>query len=165
VRKPSLEQLESLLRLAGAPHAEGWARSEYNEDIPQLARFLFLRQAWARIVAEGDTNWIDREIAASRTGPTDPGSGMGVACERLLTAGGSREDISEVARHAQWQLLHSLCYLLDDPSLDEDELSHVGWLLLEVAPNGELGRPISGLHESVLETDPTGREMRPRTIA
>jgi hypothetical protein len=162
VPKPTLKQLESLLRLAGAPNPDQWARSEHEEDIPHLARFLFLRQAWARVVAEGDTAWIDREVAESRKLPTDPGAGLGLACQRLLAAGASREDIAEVARHTQWQLLHSLCYLLDDPSLEEEELAHVGWALHEVSPDGTLGRPIGGLHESVLEADPTGREMRPR---
>jgi hypothetical protein len=31
-------------------------------------------------------------------------------------------------------------------------------------PEGLLGREIGGLHESVLETDPTGREMRPKQL-
>jgi hypothetical protein len=38
----------------------------------------------------------------------------------------------------------------------------VGWGLFEVSEDGKVGRPIQGLHESVLQTDPTGREMRPK---
>jgi hypothetical protein len=62
----------------------------------------------------------------------------------------------------QAQFLFSLCYLLDDPMLTEEELSDFGWGLFEVDTDGRpVPRCIGGLHESVLETDPTGREMRP----
>jgi hypothetical protein len=37
------------------------------------------------------------------------------------------------------------------------------WVLAQVDEDGDLIGPIGGLHESVLETDPTGREMRPRS--
>jgi len=39
------EQLTALFQKLGARHPEGWARSQIKEGIPQLARFLFLRQA------------------------------------------------------------------------------------------------------------------------
>jgi hypothetical protein len=64
----------------------------------------------------------------------------------------------------QWQLLFALCYLLSDPDIPEPELADVNWALVEVTNNGEIGRPIGCLHESVLETDPTGREMRPPDV-
>jgi hypothetical protein len=41
-------------------------------------------------------------------------------------------------------------------------LEDVARQLFEVSEDGTPGRPIGGLHESVLETDPTGREMRPK---
>jgi len=63
----------------------------------------------------------------------------------------------------QAQLLFHICYLLDDPSIDERELADVGWALVETNADLEpTDRVIGGLHESVLETDPSGREMRPR---
>jgi hypothetical protein len=36
------DRLQSL----GCPEAEGWARSEISEEIPQTARFLILRHLW-----------------------------------------------------------------------------------------------------------------------
>ncbi len=39
---------------------------------------------------------------------------------------------------------------------------HVAWALAQVDDAGNVLGGIGGLHESVLETDPTGREMRPR---
>ena len=66
----------------------------------------------------------------------------------------------------QYELLFRLCYLLSDPSLDEPELADFAWGLYQLKfkddDTVEIVDPIDGLHESVLETDPTGREMRPR---
>lgn len=155
-------RLVRLFEIAGAPNPKEWAKSEIDEGIPQLARFLFLRQAWRQVVADDDTAWIDREIQHSQRDPEGPGAGLGHALSRLLRSGARREDVAEVARTVQWQLLHSLCYQLSDPSIEEPELSAVGWRLFEVNEDGEIGRPIEGLHESVLETDPAGREMRPK---
>jgi hypothetical protein len=44
-----------------------------------------------------------------------------------------------------------------------DPVPRVGWALFEVDDNGRPLREIGMLQESVLETDPTGREMRPRS--
>jgi hypothetical protein len=154
-------RLTRLFEIAGAPDPKTWAKSEADEGIPQLARFLFLRQAWRLVVKDADVEWIDAEIRHSQQNPDAPGAGLGHALSRLLKDGASREDLTEVARTVQWQLLHGLCYQRSDPSIEEPELSGVGWRLFEVDEEGKIGRPIEGLHESVLETDPTGREMRP----
>lgn len=62
----------------------------------------------------------------------------------------------------QAQLLFAVCYLLEDPNIQEKQASDVRWRLFLVDDDGHPQEPLSGLHESVLETDPTGREMRPR---
>ena len=157
-----LDELMHLFRIAGAPNPTEWAQSEVNEGIPQLARYLFLRQAWKGIIADGDVAWIQREIDHSQKRPGTPGTGLGLALERLTASGATTKDLSEVARTVQWQLLHSLCYLLSDPSIEEPDLKRVGWALFEIDDEDRPGRPIGALHESVLETDPTGREMRPK---
>jgi hypothetical protein len=155
-------RLTRLFELAGAADPQSWAESEIEEGIPQLARFLFLRQAWRLVVADADVQWIDREIQQSKRHADAPGAGLGQSLARLLASGASREDLAELARTVQWQLLHGLCYQLSDPAIEEPELSEVAWGLFEVDKDGKVGRPIEGLHESVLETDPTGREMRPK---
>jgi hypothetical protein len=38
----------------------------------------------------------------------------------------------------------------------------MAWALVQIGDDGDVLGNIGGLHESVLETDPTGREMRPR---
>jgi hypothetical protein len=157
-----LTRLTEVFRILGAPEPESWARSEVDEGIPQLARFLFLRQAWRSIVPEDDHQWIDREIAASERRPTEPGAGAGLALKRLIDAGANRGDLTELVRVMQWQLLFQLCYLLEDPGDVEPEASHVAWALFEVDKNGQPTRQVGGIHESVLETEPSGREMRPK---
>src|SRR4029453_8552845 len=136
-----------------------------QEDIPQLARFLFLRQAWPAVVREEDQRWIAHEIEASEKRPTDPGAGGGLALKRLLQAGANANDLTELVRVMQWRLLFHLCYLLQDPGDVEPEASHVGWALFEIDANDQPMRHIGGLHESVLETEPRGREMRPKPAA
>ena len=53
-----IEQLTELFRKLGADDPEGWAGSQVREGFPQLARFLFLRQAWRKIVGKHDETWI-----------------------------------------------------------------------------------------------------------
>ena len=54
------------------------------------------------------------------------------------------------------------CYLLDDPGDVEKEVQDMQWLLFQVDENENPIAAICGLYESVLETDPTGREMTPK---
>ena len=156
-------KLAALFSRLGAKEPEAWARSQVEEGIGQLHRFLFLRQAWAQVAAEGEHGWMDQAIATAKSQPDAPFSGVGAALERLLAAGASRDDLSDLVRGMQAQLLFGLCYLLEYPALEEPELAEVGWALVETNADLEpTDRSIPGLHESVLETDPTGREMRPR---
>ena len=64
---PDLEKsrLADIFRRLGADDPVGWARSQVDEGIPQLARFAFLKDAWAHVLDEDDATWIDREIAAA----------------------------------------------------------------------------------------------------
>jgi hypothetical protein len=158
-----IRKLTALFRKLGAREPESWASSQINDGIDQLARFVFLREAWQRVVPPEDVGWIDDVIASSRARPNDPGSGAGPALTRMLAAGVQREDIHEVVRVMQWEVLAGLCYLLEDPGTLEPEVQDLMWRLVRTDEDDEVVGEISGLHESVLETDPSGREMRPRT--
>lgn len=163
-REDDLRQLSDHFRAMGAVEPESWARSQLEEGIPQYARFVFLRQAWKSILAENDTAWIDPLIKESDRRPRAPGAGAGPALKRLLATGAAREDLAELVRVMQWHVLQSLAYQLSDPGSAEypsDDLPRVNWTLFEVTDEGEPLHPIDGLHESVLDTDPSGREMRP----
>lgn len=157
------KELTELFRQLGARDPEGWAASQTSEGISQLHRFLFLRQAWERVASESDDEWIDQEIASSKQHPGQPFSGIGHALARMQAKGVAREDIVDLVRGMQARLLFDFCYLLADPSIVESSVEDLGWALVETDDDFEpTGEVISGLHESVLDTDPTGREMRPR---
>ena len=151
----SLPLAEKFRRL-GAPNPEAWARSQEQEGIPQLARFFFLQQAWERVVPRGDIEWIDGELGHA---PDIPGGAISPALRRLLDIGADKQDITTVVRTMQWQLLFRLCYLLDGPGYWEDFMSDMNWRLFQIDEEGNPIVPIEGLHESVLETEPSGTEM------
>lgn len=80
----------------------------------------------------------------------------------MLAVGVDKQDINEVVRGMQAALLSNVCYLLDDPAIVEGN-AYQAWRLFEIDDEGRPVQPISGLNESVLETGPTGREMRSRS--
>jgi len=159
---PNLGQLTALFRKLGASNPEVWASSQVSEGINQLGRFLFLRQAWKQVVDETDHSWIQARIDQSSRQPGAPCSGVGPALQNLLAKGANPQDITDVVRVMQYELLYGLCYMLADPGLVEEELKDISWGLIQFNEDGKAVDEIAGLHESVLETDPTGREMRPR---
>ena len=66
----------------------------------------------------------------------------------------------------QWQLLFALCHQLDDSGvietlLRDGDMPEIGWGLFVVDEDGNPRQNIGGLHESVLQVEPSGREMRP----
>jgi hypothetical protein len=154
--------LADLFKRLGAREPESWARSQIQEGIPQLARFLFLRQAWRQIVNEEDSTWIARAIRRAESHPDEPYAGVGHSLKRLRARGATDEEMTDLVRGMQAELLFGLCYLLEDPGDLEPEIADVRWTLVQVDDEGTVIGNIDGLHESVLEMDPTGREMRPR---
>lgn len=159
-----LERLAEIFKKLGADDPDGWAHSQLSRGINQLGRFVFLKQAWSKVIDEEDSSWIDSEINAARFDPDAPFSGVGHALSRLKELGVDFQDINDIVRGKQAELLFSLCYLLDDPGDLPDEIKDMAWSLVQINDEGEPIGQIGSLHESVLETDPTGREMRPRKI-
>ena len=116
-------------------------------------------------MSEGEDSWLDAEADAAKRAPGRPFAGIGLAARRLLDAGAERRDLIDLVRGMQARLLFDLCYLLDDPAAVEPELEPLGWCLVETDEDFEPTQEVVGsLHESVLDMDPTGREMRPRPL-
>lgn len=157
-------ELTELFRQLGATNPDDWAQSQITEGIPQLARYLFLRQAWRNIVNENDPAWIDNAIEYAHAYTDAPYAGVGHALVKLRKRGATDEEITDLVRGMQAELLFSLCYLLDDPGDVEREVPSISWSLIQVDEDGNSVGSIGALHESVLETDPTGRDMRPRSF-
>lgn len=158
----SLVALNEVFARLGARNPGDWARSQLDEGIPQLARFLFLRQAWRSVVLEDDRTWIAAQLNIE---PNGPGGAINAALTRLLSLGASEQDLTIVVRVMQWRLLAGLCDLLDSPGESEDEVANVAWRLFQIDNGGEPIAVMAGLRESVLEVEPSGREMQPRDPA
>lgn len=156
-----LKRLCLLFKKLGARNPEGWAQSQLSEGIPQVARFLFLRQAWRHIVSDADTSWIDASLNAYKVDSEEPYAAVGRAIEKLQMKGATEKELTDLVRGMQAELLFRFCYLLEDPGEVEEEVSDIAWGLFIVDENDDPVEHLGGLHESVLETDPTGREMRP----
>jgi|SRR5579872_6202147 hypothetical protein len=150
--------LADLFARLGARNPDQWARSQVEEGVPQLARFLFLRQAWKFVISDRDSSWLDKQFLANTGGP---GGAIAPALRRILACGVDREDLTTVVRVMQWRVLAGLCYLLDDPGDLEDDIKDIAWRLFEVDENGRPVAVMGALQESVLATDPSGKEMRP----
>src|SRR5579863_3446625 len=148
--------LADLFARLGARNPDQWARSQIEEGVPQLARFLFLRQAWKLVVTDQDTSWIEKQLLAGTEGP---GGAIAPALERLLPCNVDPIDLTTVVRIMQWKVLAGLCDLLDDPGDLEREVKDIAWRLFEIDHGGRPIAAMGALHESVLATDPSGKEM------
>jgi hypothetical protein len=137
----------------GADEPESWVQSEVQNDVAQLARFLFLSATWRRM------EWAVDEALNSNT------------AAELRAAGCDMAKIEQVVKSAVLDVSSNLCYLLDEPdgtvwTEDGARRSDVRdgdprWMVSEVAADGSLtGRDVGGLHESVQETDPDRNEAR-----
>lgn len=132
--------LLDVLDQLGCDDPDGWARSEIEADIPQLARYCFLRPVWPQMI-DGWRNGIT-DIPAAR---------------RALDAGADPHDLTQLARGVAYETVFAvLCHLADEDR-DTDRLP--SWALTETSPSGEpTGRRLDGLHEDLLTLDPSGRE-------
>ena len=157
------DDLISIFRTLGANDPESWANSEVDENIPQLARFMFLKGAWQLVVSDEDTSWIASLLQNVPSGSSDPFADAAHSIRAMLDAGVSKSVIARLVRAVQSEFLSDLCYMMDDPGSIEGNDECVDWSLIENDDDGNPGRIINGLHESVIETDPTGRECRPKT--
>lgn len=156
-RSMNEQELSNLFRKLGAQNPEGWAASQIREGIPQLTRYLFLREAWRCVVNPESRDWMS---TTGSKNPDGPGGELQPAINRILAAGARPDDLTTVVRVMQWWLLAGLCELLEEADL-ESEVSDIAWRLFRVDEDGNPLEPIPALIESVLETDPTGWEMRP----
>ena len=157
------EDLIALLKSLGVRSPQDWVKYLPADPSTQLARYAFLKQAWDSVAVENKTDWMDEAIDRAKKHPDEPYAGTGQVLQRMLAAGVSREDITELARCLQAGMLFRVAYLLDGPAYSIKGLEDIDWGLFRTDENGNpTPERLEGLHESVLETDPTGREMRSR---
>jgi alkylhydroperoxidase/carboxymuconolactone decarboxylase family protein YurZ len=161
--KPKAE-LVSLLTRARVRDAEAWADSQLEEDIAQVARAIVLWRLWPEAIDRftRDLSWIDEVIAERERDSNAPFADAGAALSAALAAGVSPEDLGKIARFVAFSAVFSTLYRIDEGA-DYEFDDGPGWILMEIdQETGQpTGRDVGGLHESLLELDPTGREGRP----
>lgn len=174
------EALAEKFRAAGAEEAEAWALSEVEDNIPQLARYLFLRRLW-RSADEWDLppgEWFadrdpepsdeaedaDDEDADEAVGEAESAEDEDAepaflaaqqAVRRLLAAGADPEDLREVARAVFAFTAFDALQTVDEGHDPEAGEEMPGWFLAEVG--GDLvitGRVLDHLHEDLFTTEP-----------
>ncbi|MBS0264775.1 MAG: hypothetical protein JSS02_22765 [Planctomycetes bacterium] len=137
-----LQELMERFRQAGCRDPEGWASSEIQHGIPQFARFVFLRELWKCAASRGSHEWL-RHLDL----PNDDGKG-GVK-RRLKESTASIDDLTELVRAAQAEVVRNVAYLLDGYVPDEDLVEKIRWGLFELDDDLKPARELDGLHESV----------------
>lgn len=138
----------------GAAEPAGWADSEADEDIAQLARFLFLRGVRQAVKRWEQPGAVEQLLAD----PQNP-----AALAQFEAAGVEPRTLALFARQVAHATAFDLAYRLADPDFVDhdpedpdgyppkelrDELP--GWCLMETTPTGEhTERHLDGLHEEI----------------
>jgi hypothetical protein len=159
-KEQELQRLTEVFRNAGAIDPELWASSEIEEGIPQLARFSFLKALSRIFLKETDLDWVNNQIEYNYSRPGDPGAQIVSALQEMLDKNVSREAIIDLVRVIQFQTLFHACATID--CVYERDTPIDSWGLFQKDENYNPTLEISGLHESLLEFDPSGNEMMPR---
>jgi hypothetical protein len=139
-----MDDLTRRMSELGAPDPATWARSEADENIPQQARYLFLRALWPRNIDAWGREEVIRRIPAGA---------------RLLASGASSSDLATLVRAVAYEVTFAVVEHIDEGIDEEAPDDAPGWALIETDAEGEpTGRHVGGLHEDLLTLDPSGRE-------
>ena len=160
LKKRDLESLTDVFRQAGATNPDMWASSQIEEGINQLGRFSFLKTITSEWLKENDLSWVDNQIEFNYTRPGEPCSQLPKALKERLGKNVSRETIIDLIRVIQFNTLFHVCSTIDKSF--EVDAPVTNWILYEVDADDNTKDSINGLHESLLEFDPSGKAMRPR---
>ncbi|MFG3255169.1 hypothetical protein [Streptomyces sp. NPDC048172] len=143
-QRSAAESLRSRFEALGSADAAELARSEIEEDEPQLARHVLLRALWHGAIDGWSGPGAVEQVAAGR---------------RLLDAGADREDLVLLARAVAYEAVFATVDELDSGADVNVSGADVGWAVMESGEDGApTGRPLAGLHEDLLTADPSGRD-------
>lgn len=143
-RKAAAESLCAQFSSLGVTDPVDLIKSEVMEDLPQLARFVLLRNLWHGAI----------------DGWTEPGSlDQLPAGQRLLAAGTDREDLVRLVRAVAYEAVFATLDELDAGGDLNVSGVEAGWVVMESGEDGSpTGRTLSGLHEDLLTMDPSGHD-------
>ncbi|SFQ82391.1 hypothetical protein [Hymenobacter arizonensis] len=158
---PEVLALAETFRQAGAANPETWARSQVHEGINQWARFHFLKTLSTAWLPENALDWVEAQRQAPSGDAQHAGAQLPKAVREMRAVGVRPEQILDLIRVIQFETLFHVCHTLDGATEATPPVQ--GWALFETDAQGMPLRPIEALHESLLEFDPSGRELRPRS--
>lgn len=176
------EALAAQFRALDAEEPEAWALSEVEENIPQLARFIFLRRLWRGAEEwtlppeewfaerapepsddeddddgeDADPSALVAEADGDADGDAEPAfQDAQQAVRRILAAGADPKDLMEVARAIFLHAAFDAMQTVDEGYDPEAGEGMPGWLLTEVGGDLMLtGRMLDRLHEDLFTTEP-----------
>jgi hypothetical protein len=141
-------------------------------DWADRCRELFLTDLWSLLIDEDERaadrpSWIESWFRGVPEGavPQDP---TAAALSRILASGADADDLTDVVRAMQHEIIYNVCQLLDDPSLlgirgdVPPGEARAGWELTAVRDAPPDRRPIGELHSELDARDPSGRGGEPR---
>jgi hypothetical protein len=142
------DRLIATLRAAGCDDPEGWADSELQEDIPQLARYLLCKAIWEDAMEP----W--RQPGALGSYPE---------AQALLASGVDAEQLRRLGGRIAYDAMTAVITAIDQEQyVGEADVPHdaPGWIVVEVDGKSlePTGRNAGFIHESILSVDPTGTE-------
>jgi hypothetical protein len=147
------EEWTRLFVKLGVTEPEQWAAAEVAEDLGNLPRVAFLRQAWDEIPRSTDVEWLEKWMHYARKQHSE--SDIVAAYERMVALGVPNEDLILILRGVMGRFLYRLCYLLDDPSLEDEEIEEAArWGLYHETDAEEPIRRLGCIHELVFSVDP-----------
>lgn len=136
--------LRTQFETLGADDPESWARSQIEEGLPHLARYMLLRSLWAGCI----DSWSGPDALEQVP-----------AAARLLAAGADRVDLVRLARAAAYEAVFAVLGTVDEGTDVNVSGIDAGWVLVETGEDGSAtSRVLSGLHEELLSMDPDGRD-------
>lgn len=152
------ERALALFKQLGAQDAEVLAEAE--ADDPALVRFLFLKALWSNVISE-DSSWMQDWGPHSK-------HPIPAAIQRMLAKGIDPDDLTDVVRDMQIDVLFNACVLLTDASHGIEDLQKnipetIDWTLAEYdVANARPIRAARDLHGNFYDFDPSGRRGEPR---
>ncbi len=143
-----------LFKRLGASSPELLADCEVKENLGNLTQLAFLKQAFLGLP---DNNRIENLI--KHRGKQESSRSLESAYERVAAAGVSKEDILALMREACRDYLWHITYILDDNSIEDDELKGlVHWGLWEESEDFEPIRRIGCISDNADLIDPDNKD-------
>ena len=153
-RSKAQKMIEQMTEL-GAAEPESWVRSEIEENIPQMARFLILRRLQEEISTWRNNAplWIENTILEAERSPLTPFAEAGSALKRMIALGVSANDLGNIAEMIAFESVFGAVNIIDEGcehTVTNEDLPC--WILTETNFEGKpTGRFIHDLHESLLD--------------